>query len=76
MKTAVAVAAFPTWKGRASVGQAYRDNELACSVFSSDLDKTAAGQAGKHLQKQRSQEVFYSRNGFRRLVRCFKIANN
>ena len=35
MKRAVAAAAFPAWKGKASVGQACRDNMLACSVFSS-----------------------------------------
>lgn len=34
MKRAVVAAAFPAWKGKASAGQACRDNVLGCSVFS------------------------------------------
>lgn len=35
MKRVVMAAAFPAWKGKAPLGQACRDNVLACSVFSS-----------------------------------------
>lgn len=60
MKTAVV--AFPAWKGKASVGQARRDDVLACSVFSSKPCSHRSAQNSSKAGWKNSSEIEKSRS--------------